>query len=131
MLGVDYSGEDSVDSIGNASAATNQFLHGTVMNSSAEGVIEINNNFLGTKIKLDMSNPDNPRCTSETGENEEAGLHNEVWVNFRLARSAGRRFLSSLQQYRRCRRRCSRGRYYQDNARKFKRNLHCSAKKAL
>lgn len=73
---------DPEDSLGDAGTATDQFLRGTVMNSREEGVVEITNPFLGTKITLDMRDPKCPRRTSETGEVEEAGNNHEVWVNF-------------------------------------------------
>ena len=58
------------------------FLSGTIMNSPAEGVVEITNPALGTKIVLDAQDPAHPRRLSETGEFEEAGSQNEVWVDF-------------------------------------------------
>lgn len=61
---------------------TDRFLTGTVMNSPTEGVVEITNQFLGTKITLDMSDKWHPKRTSETGEIEEAGSNHEVWVDF-------------------------------------------------
>jgi hypothetical protein len=82
VLEINYGDGNPVDSFGDASQATNQFLHGTVMNSLAEGVVEITNHFLGTKITLDMNDPWHPRRTSETGEIEEAGSNHEVWVDF-------------------------------------------------
>lgn len=82
VLGVDYSGRDPMDSQGDAGNATGPFLRGTVMNSLADGVVEITNHFLGTKLTLDMYDKWHPRRTSETGEVEEAGSNHEVWVNF-------------------------------------------------
>lgn len=73
---------DPVDSEGDAGNTTDKFLNGTVMNSKEEGVVEITNHFLGTTIRLDMNDPKRPRRTSETGEVEEAGSNNEVWVDF-------------------------------------------------
>ncbi|HEY6802734.1 MAG TPA: response regulator [Pyrinomonadaceae bacterium] len=52
--------------------------------SGAQGYLvkEITNNFLKTKIRLDMNDQWHPKRTSETGEVEEAGPTSEVWVNF-------------------------------------------------
>ena len=82
VLGVDYGGRDATDSIGNAGNVTDRFLNGTVMNSPAEAVVEISNPFLGTKIRLDLSNKWQPIRTSEDGEVEQAGGKHEVWVDF-------------------------------------------------
>jgi hypothetical protein len=59
-----------------------RFLNGTVMNSGEPGVVEITNHFLGTKITLDMHDQWHPKRISETGEVEEAGSNNEVWIDF-------------------------------------------------
>ena len=91
ILGIDYSDEKSLDAIGDASKTTDQFLHGTILNSLGEAVIEITNH--DKKITLDMSDPNHPKRTSETRldasethkpsvEVEQAGFNNEVWVNF-------------------------------------------------
>jgi hypothetical protein len=80
VLSIDYSSADAFDSFGNS--GPDRFLSGTVMNSLADGVVEITNHFLGSKITLDMSDQWHPRRTSETGEVEEAGSNHEVWVNF-------------------------------------------------
>jgi hypothetical protein len=85
ILSIEYAtgpSADPMDGKGDAGNVTDQFLRGTVMNSTAEGVVEITNHFLGTKIILDMSDPSRPRRTSETGEVEEAGSNHEVWVDF-------------------------------------------------
>jgi hypothetical protein len=58
-----------------------QFLHGTIMNSPRDGVVEITNPFQN-KIVLDMSDRFHPRRTSESGEVEAAGDNQEVWVDF-------------------------------------------------
>jgi hypothetical protein len=82
VLRIEYEGEDSRDSAGDAGNITDKFLNGTVMNSLEEGSLEINNHSLGTKITLDMRDLWHPRRTSENGEVEQAGFNNEVWVNF-------------------------------------------------
>lgn len=85
ILSIDYGTEAPQDSFDDAGQATDQFLRGTVMKSKEEGVVEITNPFppfLGTKITLDMNDQWHPRRTSETGEVEEAGSNNEVWVDF-------------------------------------------------
>ena len=87
VLRIEYgSGDakDPTDSIGDAGSITDKFLNGTIMNSPAEGIVEITNPFLGTKITLEMSESDlwRPKRISETGEVEEAGSNHEVWVDF-------------------------------------------------
>ena len=82
ILRIEYSGVDPEDRMGDAGNVINRFLNGTVLNSLEEGIVEITNPHLGTKIRLDMSDPKRPKRTSETGEFEEAGSNNEVWVNF-------------------------------------------------
>ena len=82
ILCIEYSDGDPKDTLVDAGHEIDPFLRGTVMNSREEGVVEITNPFLGTKITLDMSDPWHPRRTSETGEVEEAGSNHEVWVDF-------------------------------------------------
>lgn len=82
IVSIAYGMGDPLDSIGDAGQATDQFLRGTVLNSTGEGIIEISNHFLGTKITLDMSDQWHPKRTSETGEVEVAGFNQEVWVDF-------------------------------------------------
>ena len=87
-----YSNVYPADSQGDAGNAIGPFLNGTILNSPREAVVEISNPFyepmetrngpLGGKIVLDLNDPMHPRRTSETGEVEEAGGNNEVWVNF-------------------------------------------------
>jgi hypothetical protein len=81
---ITYGNLDTMDAIGDAGNVKDKFLNGTVLNSIDDGIIEITNHFLGTKITLDMKDQWNPRRTSETGEVEEAGFgfHNEIWVDF-------------------------------------------------
>ena len=68
---------------GSATPATSRIaLSGSVLNSPAEAVVEIGNPFLGTTLRLDLSNQWNPRRTSETGDLEEAGGRHEVWLDF-------------------------------------------------
>lgn len=84
-VGVDLSNsrDARIDSFGDAA---NEFpvrlVGGTVLNSRAEGVIEISNHFLGTTLRLDLSDAWRPRRTDEDGVLEEAGNQHEVWVNF-------------------------------------------------
>jgi hypothetical protein len=64
-----------------------QFLGGTVLNSLADAVTEIRNSFLGTRIRLDWSDPSHLVRTAEDGTVEEAGRNGagqlyEVWVDF-------------------------------------------------
>jgi len=79
---IEYGDGDPKDTLIGAGNDINPFLCGTVMNSLGEGVVEITNHFLGTKITLDMRDPLHPKRTSETGEVEEAGSNHEVWVDF-------------------------------------------------
>jgi hypothetical protein len=76
---------DPQDRLGDAGNITDKFLNGTILNSTGEAKVEITNPFppfLGKRITLDMSDPKRPKRTSESGEVEEAGSNNEVWVNF-------------------------------------------------
>lgn len=82
VLSITYGNTDPADRVGDAGNVKNRFLNGTVLNNPAEAVVEISNVFLGTKIILDMSDPWNPRRTSESGEVEVAGLGHQVWVDF-------------------------------------------------
>ena len=82
ILSIEYGTEAPKNSLEDAGFATDQFLRGTVMKSLGEGVVEITNHFLDTRITLDMSDQWHPKRTSETGEVEEAGSNHEVWVDF-------------------------------------------------
>jgi hypothetical protein len=82
VVRIEYGALDVEDRIGDAGNVTGKFLNGTVLNSFEEGVVEITNPRLGTKVRLDMSDPKRPRRTSESGVFEEAGTNHEVWVNF-------------------------------------------------
>lgn len=88
IVRIDYADGASQDDLIDAGHNTDSFLSGTVMNSPEEGVVEINNPFLGTKITLDMSDQKHPKRISETGEVEESGFNNEVWVDFDWAGSS-------------------------------------------
>jgi hypothetical protein len=71
-----------IDGLNDAGNITDRFLNGTILNSKGDGKIEINNPLLGKKITLDMTDQAHPKRISETGEVEEAGFNNEVWVDF-------------------------------------------------
>jgi len=60
--------------------AADAFLVGTVLNSIGNGIVEISNQPLGSKVILDMSDQARPRRTSEVGQVEQAGRGSEVWV---------------------------------------------------
>ncbi len=75
-----YGDGDPEDRLGDAGNPTDQFLRGTVMNSGADGVVEVTNHFLGTKLTLDMHDQAHPRRT-DGNQVEEAGSNQEVWVN--------------------------------------------------
>ena len=53
-----------------------------LQNVNSPCLTPITNPFLGTRIVLDMRDPLHPRRTSEDGQVEEAGSHQEVWVDF-------------------------------------------------
>ena len=74
--------EDPQDALGDAGNVTDKFLNGTVMNSTKDATVEITNYDLKTKITLDMSDLLHPKRISETGEVEQAGFDNEVWLDF-------------------------------------------------
>lgn len=82
LLGIEYGPGDPVDSLGDAGNEASPFLRGTVMNSTAEGSVDITNHFLGTKVTLDMRELEHPRRIDESGAVEEAGSNHEVWVDF-------------------------------------------------
>lgn len=81
VLSVTY-GSDAADAMGDAASTPNHFLNGTIMNSGPEAVIQIRNPFLGTRIRLDMSDKWHPRRTDEHGAVESAGSGEEVWADF-------------------------------------------------
>jgi hypothetical protein len=79
---------DPQDAFGDAGKITDKFLNGTVMNSPSDAVVEITNHYLPTqfspytKLTLDMHDLLHPKRISETGEIEQAGFDNEVWLDF-------------------------------------------------
>lgn len=82
ILKIEPGDGDPRDTFGRDSQLTDQFLHGTVMNGTHDGLVHITNPDLGTTITLDMRDQWHPKRTSETGEVEEAGNNHEVWVDF-------------------------------------------------
>ena len=71
-----------VDIFGNAGdSEPGRFLSGSVLNSKADGVVEITNLFLKQTLTLDMQDPNAMERVSET-EFESAGGSEEVWVDF-------------------------------------------------
>jgi hypothetical protein len=82
VLNIDYpQNGDPLDTLRYADYPVDKFLSGTVLDSPAEAVVRITHPTGGT-ILLDMSDKLHPKRTSETGEIEQAGFHNEVWVDF-------------------------------------------------
>ena len=79
---VQYGKRDPQDAVGDAGNLQQRLLHGTVMNSPRDAVVEIANPFLGTTITLDMTDAAHPRRTSESGDVEIAGPDSEVWLDF-------------------------------------------------
>jgi len=65
------------------------FLRGTILNSTGDGFVRIDNPFLGQWIELDMRHAAHPRRRSETGEIEAAGNGQEVWVDFEWIATGG------------------------------------------
>ena len=57
VLEINYGDGNPIDSFGDASQASNQFLHGTVLNSTGDGVVEITNHFLNQNITLEHERP--------------------------------------------------------------------------
>ncbi|MCC6287940.1 MAG: hypothetical protein IT249_08645 [Chitinophagaceae bacterium] len=91
ILNIEYGATDPFGASGDAGNITNKFLNGTVMNSPNEGVVEITNYFLETKLTLDMNDQAHPKRILETGiigtpgykiEVEASGSNNEVYVDF-------------------------------------------------
>jgi hypothetical protein len=89
IINIEYGTGDPADTLVDAGNYTDQsqFLSGTVLKSAGDAVTEIHNAFLGTKIKLDWSDPSHLVRTSEDGTVEEAGRnslgqYSEAWVNF-------------------------------------------------
>ncbi|WP_154671475.1 hypothetical protein [Paraburkholderia mimosarum] len=81
ILYIEYGAGDPVDTLAGAGNDQSQFLSGTILNSAGDGLVEIRNPFLGTTITLDWRDLAHPVRISETGEVEEAGHNNEVWVD--------------------------------------------------
>jgi hypothetical protein len=71
-----------VGDLGDAEIDTERDQRHRFVNSRGEGIVEINNPFLGEKIVLDLSDQWHPKRTSETGEVEFAGANHGVWVDF-------------------------------------------------
>jgi len=82
VLNLVYGDRDPRDAFGNAGNVTDKFLNGTVMNSTGDAVVQITNHDLRSTITLDMSDVLHPRRIAETGEVEQAGFDNEVWLDF-------------------------------------------------
>ncbi|TFB56687.1 hypothetical protein [Cryobacterium tagatosivorans] len=79
---ISYGNGDPLDAVGDAGKPQQGLLHGTIMNSPRDAVVEIANSFRRTTITLDMTDAAHPRRTSETGEVEIAGPDSEVWLDF-------------------------------------------------
>jgi hypothetical protein len=82
VLSMKYGNIDVQDALGDAGNINTPFLNGTIMSSPAEAVVEIRNPFLGTVIRLDMSDKWHPKRTAEDGSVEWAGSNEEVWLDF-------------------------------------------------
>jgi hypothetical protein len=82
ILHIEYGDGDPADTLADAGNDTDSFLSGTILKSPADGLVEIHNPFLGTKITLNWSDPSHLVRIAESGEVEEAGKNHEVWVDF-------------------------------------------------
>ena len=84
ILNITFGDWNDPTKLGDAGNTTGKFLNGTILNSEQNsGVIRISNpSFSSGDIILDMSDIEHPMRTSETGEVEQSGFHNEVWVDF-------------------------------------------------
>lgn len=82
VVRIDYGRGPALDTLRDAGNETEPFLRGTIMNSPVEGLIEIANPALGTKIILDWSDPGRLRRIDERGVVEEAGGRHDLWVDF-------------------------------------------------
>jgi hypothetical protein len=83
ILSIEYaSGADPADTLIDAGNDTDSFLSGTILKSPRDGVVEIHNQFLGSTLLLDWSDPQQLIRVSETGEIEAAGRNHQVWVDF-------------------------------------------------
>jgi hypothetical protein len=88
ILKIEYGPGNPFDTLVDAGNYTDEtkFLSGTVMESFADGAINVHNRYLGTTIALDWSNPQHLVRTSEDGKVEQAGRNGagqpfEVWVD--------------------------------------------------
>lgn len=82
VIHIEYADGDPKDTLKVVGDNTQDFLSGTILNSTGNGVIKISNPFTIQQITLDMSDLRHPKRISETGEVEEAGSNHEVWVDF-------------------------------------------------
>jgi hypothetical protein len=83
VLNIDYpAGGDPLETLSGAGNDASRFLSGTVLDSPAEAVVRITHPAGGGNILLDLNDRWHPRRISETGELEQAGFNNEVWVDF-------------------------------------------------
>ncbi|MFO1499869.1 MAG: hypothetical protein U1G07_16000 [Verrucomicrobiota bacterium] len=80
---IDYAtNAPAIDTLIDAGNDSSPFLSGTIMHSPREAVVEIYNPLLKTSLTLDMNDKWHPRRIAENGDVEQAGDHNEVWVDF-------------------------------------------------
>jgi hypothetical protein len=64
VLSIKYGTVDKSDAMGDAGNVTNRFLNGTIINNTAEAVIDVRNPNAGKHIRLDLANRQRPRCTA-------------------------------------------------------------------
>jgi hypothetical protein len=79
---------DADGDAGNPRTGEAHFLNGTILNSRADGIVEIRNRLLATTITLDLSDPARPRRTIDSPDGlvvEVAGDNQEVWLDFEWA----------------------------------------------
>lgn len=65
------------------------FLRGTILNGTGDGVVRIDNPFFQQWIELDMRDPRRPRRRAEDGSIEAAGNGEDIWVDFAWSARAG------------------------------------------
>jgi hypothetical protein len=82
VTAVRYADPDSPDARGDAGNAKRHLLNGTILNTESDAVVTIDNPALGTRIRLDLSDPTHPQRTAEDGSIESAGANEEVWTDF-------------------------------------------------
>ena len=82
VLWIEYGDGDPMDTLVDSGNDTDPFLSGTILKSPRDGMVEIHNRSLGTKLTLDWSDTQRLVRISENGDVQQAGAGYEVWVDF-------------------------------------------------